>query len=391
MQHTARLSGRGQHRHGPAAPRRSPRASVLLLLLGGLLAGCTAAGDDAAAPGTTGPPDLHLAVEVPDGTAPPTLPLPPGYERPDTRGVTLSPAVGRPGGGRGGPAPEVAMSGGTARLHGQLTGPDGPVGGATVRIERFVDDRVGRLDVASAGNGTFEAAGLPGGRYRVRAWLRPSLTVTHPVVVFLGADQGDETVDLALERRVNSAMSGTAGVRAWQVGQGTGVAVLVTQEYVDNDGIARSGGVPGVAIDLAAGGPVQITSAAQVVTGNDGYARFTVECVAPGQPGLTATSNGYSRQIPLPYCAAPPPPPTAPPSTTADVTFTTPAAGPFPAGTYQAQGDNAPARCAVTYEIQAGDSWRPGQSAGWVVQSATPIRNVQVALGLGPCPYKKVA
>jgi hypothetical protein len=275
MQHTARLSGRGQHRHGSAAHHRV-RAAFVLAVLAALLAGCTSAGDEAAAPGTTGPAELNLAVEVPGGTAPPTLPLPPGYERPDTRGVSLSPAVGRPGGG-GGPAPEVPMSGGTARLHGQLSGPEGAVPGATVRIERFVDNRVGRMDVASAGDGTFEATGLPGGRYRVRAWLRPSLTVTHPVVVFLAAEQGDETVDLALERRANSAMSGTAGVRGWQVGQAAGVAVLITQEYVDNDGIARSGGVPGATIVLTPSGPIQVTGEAQVVTGNDGYARFTVE------------------------------------------------------------------------------------------------------------------
>jgi hypothetical protein len=390
MQHTARLSGRGQHRHGSAAAPRGLAAFVATVVVV-VLAGCTSGGGDAAPPGNTGPADLNLAVEVPEGTAPPTLPLPPGYERPDTRGVSLSPAVGRPGGGRGGPAPEVAMSGGTARLHGQLTGPDGPVNGATVRIERFVEDRVGRMDVTSGGDGTFEATGLPGGRYRVRAWLRPSLTVTHPAVVFLSAANGDETVDLALERRANSAMSGTAGVRGWQVGQTAGVAVLVTQEYVDNDGIARSGGVPGVAIVLAASGPVQIAGEAQVVTGADGYARFTVACVAPGQPGLSASSGGYSRQIPLPYCAAPPPPPTTTPPTTADVSFTPPAAGPFPPGTYQAQGDNAPARCAITYEAFLGDTWRPGYSAGWVLQAGAPVRNIQTALGLGPCVYKKVA
>jgi hypothetical protein len=169
------------------------------------------------------------------------------------------------------------------------------------------------------------------------------------------------------------------------------VAVLVTQEYVDGEGIVRSGGVSGVAIDLAVSGPVQVTSEGRVSTGNDGYARFTVECVAPGQPGLTASSNGYTRQIPLPYCAAPPPPPTAPPSTAPELIFTPPAAGPFPAGTYQAQAENAPARCAVTYEVQVGDTWRPGQSAGWVIQSASPIRNVQVALGLVACPYRRAA
>src|SRR5690606_1191562 len=79
---------------------------------------------------------------------------------------------------------------GTARLVGTVTGPDGPVAGATVRIERLVAGREVRTDVTTASDGRFALDGVPGGRYRVRAFLPPDLAQTAPELRFV-ADGGE--------------------------------------------------------------------------------------------------------------------------------------------------------------------------------------------------------
>jgi hypothetical protein len=344
---------------------------------------------------TMGDAPLLLAVDAPV-SVPPTMAVPPGSELADTRDVQLRSAAGRPPGGPA--AAPVAMSGGSARLSGIVQGPDGPQAGATVRVERFVEDRVGRVDTTSAGDGSFGLAGLPGGRYRLRAWFRPSLTATRSVVTFLVADGGALISDLVLERHSATTMLGTVGVARWQVGQRAGVSVLVSQEYVDGDGIVRTGGVAGAPINLQVPSGLVLISDDSAVTGTDGYARFGVECAVSGRYTLVAESSGYTRPIAAPVCNPPPPPPTVSPTTAAvniapfDVgrSLDTPAAGPYPAGTYTAANADAATRCLTVFEVQTAGDWRR-DAAGPVIQAAGPIRSLQPGPGSSPCTYRRTS
>ncbi|MGH9273257.1 MAG: carboxypeptidase-like regulatory domain-containing protein, partial [Acidimicrobiales bacterium] len=79
---------------------------------------------------------------------------------------------------------------GTTQLTGSVQGPSGLVVGATVRIERLVAGREIRTDLLTGPDGRFVLADVPGGRYRVRAFLAPSLVQAVPEVRFL-QDGGD--------------------------------------------------------------------------------------------------------------------------------------------------------------------------------------------------------
>ena len=84
--------------------------------------------------------------------------------------------------------PEVVMAGGTARLSGLVTGPDGPVVGATVEIQRHTTDGVAMRRLSTGQTGEWSAPNLLGGRYRVRAWVSGMLAMGGSEVVYLAED-----------------------------------------------------------------------------------------------------------------------------------------------------------------------------------------------------------
>jgi hypothetical protein len=261
---------------------------------------------------STAPSAPLLMVDPPAPTVPATLEFPPGYELDDTRDVHLRPAIGEPAGP---PDDAVPMTGGSAVLSGVVNGPDGPVGGATVRLERFVGERVGRADHTAGADGRFQIGTLPGGRYRIRAWSSAaSLAGMEAATAFLAAEGGRAQVTLAVERHSAITMAGAFGARQWQVGHQAGVSVRITQEYVDGDGIVRVAGRPGAKINLQVPPGLASLAASSAVTGADGYAEFGVECRSPGDHRLIAESSGYTRAIEAPRCTPPPPPTTPAPS-----------------------------------------------------------------------------
>ena len=87
---------------------------------------------------------------------------------------------------------------GTARLVGTVSGPSGPVAGATVRVDRLVAGRVVRHDVLTRRDGRWELRDVPGGRYRVRAFQPPLYAQDGADLRFL-ADGEEHTFDLQVE------------------------------------------------------------------------------------------------------------------------------------------------------------------------------------------------
>src|SRR5436190_1842817 len=135
---------------GLTATGRTRLAPIALIVLTGLLAapgilvGCTAS-ESGSPPTKADAPAGDTAVPaLPPGSLPfvPTpLPVTDNFVAPDSRGVVLDPVMNNVTALR----PPLPVRGGTAQLQGTVFGPDGPVSGATVRLERFVGADVGSI------------------------------------------------------------------------------------------------------------------------------------------------------------------------------------------------------------------------------------------------------
>ena len=142
---------------------------------------------------------------------------------------------------------------GKSTLRGTVLGPEGPVPGAVVRIQRLVGDAVQSRDVATDPAGTFVVANVPGGRYRIRAFLAPRLAMTQPEIFYM-TDGDERTVDLRTEVYEGVAVKASATPGSPIVGQGVNIAVRVANRTVEPDGIGREVPVAGVGVRLRTSG-----------------------------------------------------------------------------------------------------------------------------------------
>jgi hypothetical protein len=197
--------------------------------------------------------------------------------------------------------PEV----GTARIVGTVTGPGGPVANATVHVEHLVGSRVVPHDVLTGPDGRYAVPNIPGGRYRVRAYLPPALAVETADTRFL--EDGKEAVfDLELRDQRKVVASAATAPRVPYLGDPVNLSVVVATQAVDPDGVVRSTPVPGLRIELDGLGawslrsdsglqsPSQppattttsFTSSTTAFTDGAGAAVFPMRCNSPGDPGL---------------------------------------------------------------------------------------------------------
>lgn len=263
----------------------APRGAALLLVVAlAALAACTGGSDDSGPTSTTRPIPSTSVV--------------------DRSGIALA--------GVAGETTTTIRETGTARITGSVRGPSGLVPGATVRIERLVAGRELRRDVVTGEDGRFLLEGVPGGRYRVRAFLAPSLAQTAPEVRFL-ADGDEHTFELVVESHGGVAVLADVAPDQPMLDAPVNLVVRVLDRTVDADGIVRSVGVPGLAVELSGLGrwnlrqdrasttstssstsslvattttttspPTQTTAR----TDAGGQARFELRCDQPGSPGL---------------------------------------------------------------------------------------------------------
>lgn len=292
------------------------------------------------------------------------LPAPPSTravttssQAPDLSGALLTPVAGRV------TTTAVAVRPGNATLRGLVLGPDGPVPGATVRLERLVDDGAGRLDIATDGGGAWNTSapsgppavfvppsratlptiagqitvptvpttlaprttpapsttlrpgqppGILGGRYRVRAWRSPDLALTTPQILYLGG-KDSQTLTLTLSRYTGIAVSSNVGPNPPVVGQVADVAVVVSSQVVDSQGVVRGASVAGASVSLLATGAWLAATPTQAVSDSNGRVDFGLVCQAPGQQALTVQVNAVNVfELQLPACVEPSPITTAP-------------------------------------------------------------------------------
>ncbi len=216
--------------------------------------------------------------------------------------------------------PVIEMEEGDTTLKGTVVGPDGPAVGAVVRIERHTSEGLGSVDVRAGATGEWIAEGLPGGRYRVRAWL-PGLATTNGSSVFFADAESEVVADFALQEVDPAPIIELLDGGPIYERTSARVAVEITQQVVDADGLVATTPVIGSAVSLVPSGEVALESGSTKITGADGLAWFDVGCRRTGSPTATARFGAYSARLSLPACKPVPPSTTttttAPPSTPA--------------------------------------------------------------------------
>jgi hypothetical protein len=371
-------------------PFAARAVGVLGLVVVLVASGCTGEPDSTATPATTAPESsvpAELAVGVHD-TVPATMPTPENYVIPDTRNVRINPLIARK------PPddhtkPILPMNTGTATLKGRVFDPDGkPLEGATVRLQRFVSEDHGILDVGTDKDGEWHAEFLPGGRYRLRAWLKPALAVVEPRQIFLLGDHGEGEVDLAVEKHDGIAVVGALDEPEPHVGQVVTFRGLVSQESVDDNGIVVGVGIPSAQVQLSATDDgLKIIGDDVGTTNPDGYVLFAVACLSTGEHSVIIDSSGKQLAIGLPPClegSIDDLPPDAPEFAVGD-TFTVPFAGPVPPGTYVATN---PGNCGTSYDEFTG-TWARNVSLDRTLTLANPSRAFEAIPGSKPCTFKR--
>lgn len=219
----------------------------------------------------------------------------------DRSGIVLAPVAGE--------TTTTIRETGTARLVGTVRGPAGPVPGAVVRIERMVAGREIRSDVVTGPDGAFALDAVPGGRYRVRAFLAPTLAQVEPEIRFL-ADGEEHSFDLVVESHGGLVVRAAAAPTPPLLDQPVNVVVLVARRVVDGDGVVRTSPISGLQVELVGlgrwvarsddgGGSTTSTTTfpggttstsrpfdASTRTDGSGRVRYELECRTSGSPGL---------------------------------------------------------------------------------------------------------
>jgi hypothetical protein len=218
----------------------------------------------------------------------------------DFSGVPLEPVPGQ--------TTTTLAQTGRSDVQGFVTGPQGgPIGGATVRIERLVFDSVATADlVTRPEDGGFDMPNVPGGRYRVRAFLPPTLAQVEPEVFFL-EDGAQRKLDITLTE--HSGLDVRASVAPAQplLDEAVNLVVQVVNSVVDGNGIVRSQGVPGELVSLGGSSRWRLQSTNPVSTDGQGVARFELSCQSTGPPQLAVQLSGSGQvfELDLPDCVDP--------------------------------------------------------------------------------------
>ena len=216
--------------------------------------------------------------EVPEGftPAPPPTTAPGGAALPALPGVDGTTTTAVP--------PNV----GRARLSGSVTGPQGPVPGAVVRLERVLGGVTQVTDVLTGVDGRYDAPGIGGGRYRVRAFLAPTLAQPTGQVFFL-TDGEERVVDLTLQAFAEPAVAIAVAPDPLLLDQPLNLAVRVSGRLVDTDGFVRTQPLVGGTVQVSAtGGWTAVTPSVSTTDGN-GEARFSARCRSADATQLQVT------------------------------------------------------------------------------------------------------
>lgn len=211
------------------------------------------------------------------------------------------------------------QSAGTTHISGSVNGPQGPVPGATVRVEHLVEGQPPPMDLLTAPDGRWDLPNIAGGRYRVRAFLAPTLAQTQPQIVFL-TDGQQQTMDLTMESFAGLALSAAAAPDPPQLNQPMTFVVRVARKTVDPNGVVRSEPVLNAGVTLTGVQGWSVRGSSSASTDVNGDAAFTLDCKQAGASQIQATVRPTATDPPqtgtfqVTPCAAPAPSTTVPSS-----------------------------------------------------------------------------
>lgn len=270
---------------------RAPRLPLALFAVSTLVAVACSGSTPAAAPAPTAAPvETTTSSTMPPTTARPTTSTTSGPPRTTT--TTL-----------------VAMGPGDASIGGTVSGPAGPVDGATVRIERLVGKAVATADVTTSGGGAWQLGSILGGSYRVRAFKSPDLAQSQVETFFLAASER-KAIELKLAAAGGERITATVSPNPPRVDQAATVTIQVGIGRVDDQGRPSIAPRAGVVLTLSPGAGILLDSVPQVVTDTNGSAAWRIRCASEGASSVSLTVGSGVTAFKLPACGPPAPSPT---------------------------------------------------------------------------------
>jgi len=192
---------------------------------------------------------------------------------------------------------------GKASLAGTVTGPDGPVPMANVRVERLVEETVLAKDLVAGPDGAWRVDLVRGGRYRVRAWRAPDLAQVEPQIFYLGFDE-TRSLPLVTARYNGPQAAALLAPTPPVINEPAALSVVVTTATVDAQGIVRGTPLGGTTVQLLAGfGEWRVESPAVQVADVGGNAMWRLTCLAVGpRPLSVIIGSGTPVTLTVPPC-----------------------------------------------------------------------------------------
>jgi hypothetical protein len=207
----------------------------------------------------------------------------------------------------------LPMGPGDASIGGTVSGPAGPVDGATVRVERLVGKAVATTEITTTGGGSWQLGSILGGSYRVRA-LRPPDFAQSPVESFFLAATERRTIDLRMPAAGGERITAAVNPNPPRVDQPATLVVTIGTGRVDDQGRPSITPRPGVVITLSPGPGIVLESAPQALTDGNGSAAWRIRCSIEGANTVSLVIANGVTQATLPGCLAAPAPTTTRPA-----------------------------------------------------------------------------
>ncbi len=198
------------------------------------------------------------------------------------------------------PSSTIAFGVGRVTMTGVVKGPDGPVEGAVVRIERLVDKSIASIDVTTDAKGRYRLNRVQGGRVRIRAYRSPDLAALEPIVTFAS---GEFNQDVNLKRYDQTSIQWSLAPSEPRLNEPANIVVQVSRQDVGADGVLRQVPVPSVGVTVTPLGLLQTDLIQETLTNERGRVQFAMRCLGVGGSDLqVALATGESAQISPPSC-----------------------------------------------------------------------------------------
>ena len=198
------------------------------------------------------------------------------------------------------PTTSIVFGPGNASITGIVRGPDGPVPGATVEIERLLDGQSATVQVLTDRTGRYSLQKTLLGRIRIRAWRAPDLALITEKALFT---KGAETFDVEMSSYKRSDLQWAVAPSPLVVGRAATVIVQLSERYVNELGRVAVQPVTGVGVSLLQQGVVQVASLEERISDEKGRVSFRLACNEPGPSTIIARlAIGGEASLNLPTC-----------------------------------------------------------------------------------------